>query len=230
MNKVKIHILFIVTILLLSPNLTRAVQTDSLVNRGFDQERLSSLNESSRYDYDRKFEQKEEKELNAAPNLIGRIFAFFARLFTSVIGYVVLILLVGGLIWIIVKNVRLPKKKFRVKSEDVLNYDPEQDIQLIDYTGLLEDAIANRNYRLAIRYLYIITLQKLQTAELIQWHKEKTNRDYYYELPQDYQPTFNDILRIYEYVWYGEFDASESLFGKMRVQIDILDSKTSEIE
>lgn len=204
-----------------------STQADSLASRGFDQENLSSLNESSRYDYDRKIESRNP---NPILNFFAQLFGLFAQIFGSIIGYLILAALIIGLVWILAKNVRLPKRKVKVAPEDVLHYDPEQDIQVIDYSGLLEEAIANRNYRLAIRYLYIMTLQKLQNAELIQWHKEKTNRDYYYELPNDYQPAFNDILRIYEYVWYGEFDASESLFGKMRGQIEILDSKTSGTE
>lgn len=204
-----------------------STQADSLASRGFDQENLSSLNESSRYDYDRKIESRNP---NPILNFFAQLFGLFAQIFGSIIGYLILAALIIGLVWILAKNVRLPKRKVKVAPEDVLHYDPEQDIQVIDYSGLLEEAIANRNYRLAIRYLYITTLQKLQNAELIQWHKEKTNRDYYYELPNEYQPAFNDILRIYEYVWYGEFDASESLFGKMRGQIEILDSKTSGTE
>lgn len=204
-----------------------STQADSLSSRGFDQEKLSSLNESSRYDYDRKIESRKP---NPILNFFAQLIGLFAQIFGSIIGYLILAALIIGLVWILAKNVRLPKRKVKVAPEDVLHYDPEQDIQVIDYSGLLEEAIANRNYRLAIRYLYIMTLQKLQNADLIQWHKEKTNRDYYYELPHDYQPAFNDILRIYEYVWYGEFDASESLLGKMRGQIEVLDSKTSGTE
>ncbi len=226
MKRLLIYIFFVFSSTISLQSYGEVVAIDSTVHRGFDEQKLTEYNESPRYDYDRKIERKP----NIILNIFAEIFSFFARVFGSIIGYIALILLVAGLIWVIVTNVRVPKKKVRVKEEDVLHYDPEQDIQAIDYSGLLEDALANQNYRLAIRYLYIITLQKLQMAELIQWHKEKTNRDYYYELPVDFQPVFNDVLRVYEYVWYGEFQASEELFRKMKNNIADIESKTGGVQ
>jgi hypothetical protein len=52
-----------------------------------------------------------------------------------------------------------------------------------------------------------MALKRLTEAEQIRWKADKTNRAYLNELTnlQLKQP-FANIARLYEYVWYGEFD------------------------
>jgi hypothetical protein len=70
----------------------------------------------------------------------------------------------------------------------------------------LQTALKNKNFTEAIRLWYLVTLQKLDKIQLINWHKEKTNRDYLLELLNTrYFESFSRITKIYEYTWYGKF-------------------------
>jgi len=77
---------------------------------------------------------------------------------------------------------------------------PEQEPE--DYIGR---AVAQGNYPLALRLQYLSVLKALAAGRFIRWKRDKTNRDYLLELRNTkLQPTFREITRIFEEVWYGE--------------------------
>ena len=81
----------------------------------------------------------------------------------------------------------------------------QQHITQVDFTILLEKALADKDYRLAIRYQYLISLKVLATQEKISWEFHKTNLDYIQELSNtSLKETFGKISYIYDYIWYGE--------------------------
>ncbi len=78
------------------------------------------------------------------------------------------------------------------------------------YDKLIAQAAANKNFRLAVRYLYLQCLQKLADAGAVQLSANKTNYQYVHELSS--KPYGNDFAAVtlnYEYVWYGKFELSE---------------------
>ena len=84
------------------------------------------------------------------------------------------------------------------------------------YDKLIAQAVANGNYRLAIRYLYLQTLQKLSGSGLLQFSADKTNYQYVTELHgKPYQNDFAAITLNYEYVWYGKFDINEDVYKRL---------------
>jgi len=95
--------------------------------------------------------------------------------------------------------------------------DIENDIHQMDFKQLIEEAIHKDNYRLAIRYYYLLVLKKLSEKEKIIWDNEKTNYDYYQEIGNsELKKQFKYISYIYNYCWYGEFtiDQQEYETGK----------------
>lgn len=95
--------------------------------------------------------------------------------------------------------------------------DIESDIHQMDFKQLIEEAIHKDNYRLAIRYYYLLVLKKLSEKEKIIWDNEKTNYDYYQEITNtELKKKFQYISYIYDYCWYGEFkiDQQEYETGK----------------
>ncbi|WP_405383283.1 hypothetical protein [Maribacter sp. LLG6340-A2] len=81
----------------------------------------------------------------------------------------------------------------------------EEHIETIDLNKLLSDAIQAQNYRLAIRYQFLLTLQKLSKHDIITWHFEKTNTDYFSEIKEkNLQQGFKKISYLYDHIWYGE--------------------------
>jgi hypothetical protein len=84
------------------------------------------------------------------------------------------------------------------------------------YDRLIAEAVAGQNYRLAIRYLYLQTLQILSNKGLIQLSPDKTNYEYVRELSgKVYQDDFSGITLGYEYVWYGKFEIGKDIYQKL---------------
>ena len=81
-----------------------------------------------------------------------------------------------------------------------------EDINQINFDEEIESAIAKRNYRFAVRLLYLKCLKQLSDAGLIQWQLDKTNSAYINELSNNEQrAAFSMLTRQFEYIWYGEF-------------------------
>lgn len=100
------------------------------------------------------------------------------------------------------------------KIADKLIHEDDDNIEDIDFDNLLKRAISNDNYRLAIRYYYLILLKKLAIKKYIEYHKDKTNSEYLFELKsKQIKKEFSYLSYIYSYVWYGEFHVNEQKFN-----------------
>lgn len=118
------------------------------------------------------------------------------------------------------------KKSVHLESE---NEAIESAEHLIDKKSLaalkpelaLEEALNNRNYRLAVRILFLAMLQKLMQQGKIAPAIEKTNMDYVREIDNpNEQKTILEFTRIFESVWYGHVPADEVLFKELRSKFD----------
>jgi len=86
-----------------------------------------------------------------------------------------------------------------------------------DYAKLVALAVSSGNFRLAVRYHYLQTLQKLSSKGLIQFATDKTNYQYVRELSgKSYKNDFASLTLNYEYVWYGEFEVDEVIFNTIQ--------------
>lgn len=91
----------------------------------------------------------------------------------------------------------------------------EEDIHQMDFRQLTEDTKRTGDYRLAVRYYYLWLLKKLSAREIIDWHWDKTNSDYLYEIKNDMlKKDFEYLSYLYDYSWYGEFSLDEAAFAK----------------
>ncbi|MDP5107192.1 MAG: hypothetical protein NWQ31_13595 [Polaribacter sp.] len=89
----------------------------------------------------------------------------------------------------------------------------DEDIHQVDLETLLQQAIAAQEFRLAIRYYYLLSLKGLSTKKFIDYHKDKTNSAYLFEIENtELRNTFSYISYVYTYVWYGEFPINEQHF------------------
>lgn len=87
------------------------------------------------------------------------------------------------------------------------------------YEKLIADAATNKDFRLAVRYLYLQTLKVLSGKGLIAFSADKTNYQYQRELANTaYQKDFTAITLHYEYTWYGKFDISEDVYKNLLIQ------------
>jgi len=101
----------------------------------------------------------------------------------------------------------------------------EHIIKNEDINALIATAIEQKNYRLAIRYYYLMSLKYLTETRMVTWQQEKTNEDYITEIENaSVKADFKAITRIYDYVWYGEFNIDELKFQYLKVPFETLNS------
>lgn len=102
-----------------------------------------------------------------------------------------------------VKNIALPRNQ----------KEPEPD--------LVADAINEKNYRLAVRYLYLQTLQTLGANQQLYIAPQKTNYQYIQEIrPKDLQQMFALLTMHYEYAWFGDFNLSATQFNIIQQEFE----------
>ncbi len=91
--------------------------------------------------------------------------------------------------------------------------DIEKNLIHVDFEKLIKETLKSGNNRLAVRYYYLWVLKKLSEKNIIEWHAEKTNTDYLYEIKStDLKTDFQYLSYLYNYIWYGEFEMPDHTF------------------
>lgn len=103
---------------------------------------------------------------------------------------------------------------FRKKATAFATFDlSEEHIENIDLDALLGDAVAQKNYRAAIRYQYLKVLKTLSQKQIITWQYEKTNLDYENEIHVvQIKILFKEVSYLYDHIWYGQQDIDEQKY------------------
>lgn len=102
-----------------------------------------------------------------------------------------------------------------------------ENIHEIDFEAAIQEAIAQNDYRLAVRLLYLKTLKMMADKGVIDWRVNKTNHDYIAEVKGNgWQPLFSRLTYQFEYAWYGEaqvphekFDLLQQEFSQLHNQV-----------
>jgi len=136
-------------------------------------------------------------------------------------------ILLGVLIYLLIRFfLKVNSNNLIAKNQNkgqVVFSEEEQIIKNEDINALINEAILQKNYRLAIRYYYLLSLKKLSDNDNIAWQPQKTNEDYIKELSQsNYQLDFENITKIYDYVWYGEFKVDAFKFENLKLPFEAL--------
>lgn len=116
------------------------------------------------------------------------------------ISYLVIVALILFIIYTVFSHIQ-PESK--IKTE-VLPVEVPEDINEIESHHEYDKAIAQGDFRMAIRMQYITVLQYLNENKFISWKPDKTNRHYLQELRDiGIYDSFRELSHIYEWVWYG---------------------------
>lgn len=92
----------------------------------------------------------------------------------------------------------------------------EENIHHLDFEKLIDEAIQQEQYRLAIRLVFLRALKLLSDHHHIHWQPGKTNHDYLDELTDTRLRTgFNELNFYFEYAWYGNFTINAQLFSRV---------------
>jgi len=133
----------------------------------------------------------------------------------EVLPYVIIIGAIAFIIWLFFKLNPGASIFGKKKQPEVFFTEDEEIIKTKDIQKLIDKASRNKNYRLAVRYYYLLILQKAAESEVIIYEFDKTNTDYISEITlEDVNEQFVKATDLYDHVWYGSFDVSEEDYKK----------------
>jgi hypothetical protein len=196
----------------------KKIESVSFTPRKFDEAKLSQLRKESAYIYDR-------QTLSPNPTFWELLMRWIHNLFRSTMDtpakrdawqWGFYIFSAFAVVFVILRLLKVDMAVwFKTESETTneINFQAlSENIHVIDFDKLIKDSIQKNNFRQAVRLYYLKSLKKMSDAKLIEWEKNKTNRDYYYELKPAYRNGFQNITWWFEYVCYGEFNLDNTGF------------------
>jgi len=139
--------------------------------------------------------------------------------FREEFGYVFAFLAVIALAFILYKVLYNRKQYFIKHNEeenelDVLAY-VERNLMNSNLDPYIQEAVAQKNYALGIRYLQLLNIQKLARTDHIKWKQSKTNAEFAQEIQnEELRRGFLECTRIFDYVWFGQFELTEVNFNQ----------------
>jgi hypothetical protein len=137
----------------------------------------------------------------------------------SVMKYVILGLVAAMLVYVIFKLLGINLLSIFKKNKTIAEVpytESLENIHEIDFDEAIENALAIKDYRLAVRLLYLRSLKQLSDSNLISWKLDKTNNAYLNELTDaEQRRRFSIVTRQFEYVWYGDFPVNGQSFQKI---------------
>ncbi len=203
----------------------------------FSEEKLDDYREDSEFNYTQETTDNWWAKFKRWLNLQWRKFwnwllgdyeasGFWAWLIRS-LPYLIIAGIIAFIVWLFIKlnpGNRLLKSK---EKPEVFFTEEEEIIRSRDIKKLIQKALENKDYRLAVRYYYLLILKKLTEAEIIDYEFDKTNSDYMAEIKEkSLSQGFGKVTWLYDYIWYGNFGVTEtdyqkaqSLFSKLELQI-----------
>ncbi len=94
-----------------------------------------------------------------------------------------------------------------------------------NFDQLIHQACKLGDYRVATRYLFLKTLQRLSDRELIQFAIDKTNSKYVREVPSANKEDFAALVLSYEYIWYGRSEVDKELYSNIENKFSVFLNK-----
>jgi len=150
-------------------------------------------------------------------HLFSPIFSKHGLTIWEIIKYSIIITTIVLVVYFLIKGDKVGLFFRGARNASIQAIGIEEDIHAMDFDKLIEEAVANKQFRVAIRYLYLKLLKDLSDNNLITWKAEKTNRDYINELrPSQYGKPFREVTLLFDYAWYGDAAINENTFGQIR--------------
>ncbi len=198
--------------------------------RSFDAEQIQSFRSDSDYQYE---VVKAEPE-GAFQKFLNRVRDWFWGLFQSevsrnLLDIVLKLLLFAAFIYFIIKifgiEVNAVFKPSKARELDFFDVN-EENLDSIDFEKDISTALSQREYRTAIRLMYLNALYKASNAGFIDLKQGKTNREYAYELNgNSAEAEFNELGYLFDYTWYGHFEANERLSDQAQKYLNNINEK-----
>lgn len=133
--------------------------------------------------------------------------------------YMILTVLAIVLMFVIVK-IAISNKLFITRGSRKSGIAEEDELlNKNNLPTLIQEAEAQNNFRLAVRYRYMKVLQDMDERNIIHLHAQSTNWDYVNRLgTHPLKKQFLLLTRAYEYVWYGEFEITGEQYSYLKTE------------
>lgn len=189
-------------------------------------ENLKQKYNTEKFNYDEKFSEVNASAWDRFWRAVGQ---FFEQLFNfgnaektlsglEILMRIIAVLIILFVVYMIAKII-INKEGGWIFSASakkiIITQNTEENIHTLDFKVIINKALHDKNYRLAVRYYYMWLLKSLTDKGEIEWDIEKTNGDYYKEIKSEsLKQDFKFLSYVYEYSWYGEFEISDADFSK----------------
>ena len=200
---------------------------EDIGGKKFDEKKWKEVVGDLNYDEEK---EKEEKKKEITPKE-GRKFNFSIDPgIMRVISFIVVFVLFAFILYYVAQNTKFKQRVKKYTPADVAG--PVENIEELDTEGLLRQALAADDLRMAVRIHYLLLLKKLNEAGLIAWKKDKTNRDYLSELfgRNDCYDNVRGLTLAYELVWYGERSVSNESFQRLSGEFESVNRRITEVQ
>ncbi len=239
MQKTLFFILFLsfwMGVLAQTDSLTVKKDKSSIVQKKFDAKALEKYKTDKDFDYSENEVVKDSTFIERVFNWLSRqLLRFLEWIFgvkyaKGILGNILMALpyiIVGILLFLLIKFFLKVNSNSIVSSASnkpiVSITEDEALIKHKDLLKLIKQAINQKNYRLAIRFYYLNIIKHLENNELIIYEQQKTNEDYIQEISKkEIKSSFKDLTRLYDFVWYGNFEIDETKFVKVAANFEAI--------
>ncbi len=172
----------------------------------FDEKRWENLTKDLNYN------EAVKKKEKAKDSLSMPKFNFNPVVVKVVVVTLVIIALVF-LLWKIFGNAKFLKNKKIKEGEFSFLDEAEDNLEESDLDRFLREALEKKQYKVAVRIYYLMSIKELMQQNYIMWKKNKTNFEYLTEMRERKEfEHFRSLTRAFEVVWYGDLDIEEKEF------------------
>lgn len=103
-----------------------------------------------------------------------------------------------------------------------------EDLEGIDFSQAIQDAVQQQDYKAAVRFLYLFMLKKMDEKSIIEWKENKTNHELELELNEpSLKKDFERATYLFERIYYGAFQVKPQQFEKAKATFGDIDEKLS---
>jgi hypothetical protein len=138
-----------------------------------------------------------------------------SKVYSTILDYLYYGLMIVALILILRGLIKADRRGLlfgKISSNEIKMIESEEDINQINFDELITVAVDRRDYKLAVRYLFLKSLKLLSEKEIIELKKNKTNHQYLSEIKNNrISSAFQIATSRFEWIWYGDFPVDENV-------------------
>lgn len=138
-----------------------------------------------------------------------------SKTYSTLLDYFYYGLMIAALLLIIRGLIKADRRGLifgRVKTNEIKIVESDEDISTIDFDELISVAIDKKQYKLAVRYLFLKSLKLLSENGLVELRNNKTNHQYLSEIKNhQIAEVFRNTTSRFEWIWYGDFPVNEDI-------------------